>query len=872
MLDAVETLTTAIDKSSDSQEVYRLSDLLVDICTRTFQHQCLLRYGPRYVEAMKAIYPPPVAAPKAAYVIVSERLLAGDTSWIEANVGEDFALKAADPVGNPAFAARLYILNARLHLRLGHYDKALDDVSRGLAAALRIDPQTDRYDIAVTLTELVGILVESHDSVRALRWLDITGRFIEATLSKDEFEFARFLYVKQSLVSHFADPALYTRAVADGRESVAHLQLPADQKEYWLADDASTEAAIAAVGGRFDEAREALRTNPLTSRKSEILDRGAFANSEELLYALVETFVELLANRAHDQRWSPLFAREPEWPMGAPEAGMIAAYRKFGIGFLELAADRTRARGLISDAANAWLNAFEQSYGASVSSFPLPNFVDRIAFGLVLALQVRSHAVEGELLIRAVELLNRNPRYALSDALAVLSAQKTEDGRRAIHSALRLADQRSEWEAGKLQDLVARIAAGGPFEGPDARAQSAAARDSLGRRAQLPSLAELQSALGNDEALVSYAVGAFGGIKLCVRHAGLWTAPISVEPAQLRVDVKLLTAALTAEYAPSDANDSQYPVASAVRLYHLYFDDLAGCLAEVRHLIFVPPADMAGVPLAALLKEPPPRSASGFDLGAAQWLFLDFDTSYVTSIQNFLSARRLAAQPPGGRMLLGVGDPRLGAVNAAPLANLRDLPETAFELKAIERLLPGDRVDILLGRNATEAAFRAMPLEDYQIIQFATHGLIRGDVPGLSQAALVLTPVKREDSRNDGLLTATEIADLNLRARLVVLSACNTANFDLSLLASQVQGLTTAFAVSGVPTTIASLWPVESATSQRLMIAFYTHLRDGSHTVAAALRQAMTDVLRKAPSPAYRHPRFWAPFITLGDGGTRVER
>ncbi len=105
-----------------------------------------------------------------------------------------------------------------------------------------------------------------------------------------------------------------------------------------------------------------------------------------------------------------------------------------------------------------------------------------------------------------------------------------------------------------------------------------------------------------------------------------------------------------------------------------------------------------------------------------------------------------------------------------------------------------------------------------------------------------------------------------------MLSACNTANFDLSLLASQVQGLTTAFAVSGVPTTIASLWPVESATSQRLMIAFYTHLREGPHTVAAVLRQAMTDVLHKAPSPAYRHPRFWAPFIALGDGGTRIER
>ena len=389
-------------------------------------------------------------------------------------------------------------------------------------------------------------------------------------------------------------------------------------------------------------------------------------------------------------------------------------------------------------------------------------------------------------------------------------------------------------------------------------------------RPKLPSLAELRAALRDDEALLDYSSGSFGGIKLCVRRTGLWTAPIAVVPTQLRIDVKLLTAALTSDNAPSEVNDSQYPAQSAVRLYHLYFDGLSDCMAGVRHLIVVSPVDMAGVPLAALLKEMPPRSANGLDLGAAKWLFLDFDISYVTSIQNFLSARRLSQRPPGRLLLLGIGDPRLGAVNDAALGHLRDLPETAVELTAIGRLLAGDRVDILLGHKATEQALRAMPLGDYQIIQFATHGLIRGDIPGLSEAALVLTPVSA-DSANDGLLTATEIANLSLGARLVVLSACNTANFDLSLLATHVQGLATAFAVSGVPTTIASLWPVESSTGERLMVSFYTHLRAGPHTIAAALREAMADTLHHAPSRAFQHPRFWAPFIALGDGGTMIE-
>lgn len=891
VVDAVDSLTKALAETPDSQDQYKLADVLMDVCTRTYHYQCLAQSGPRFVEIARTLNEPRLTGPKIADVVISERLLAGDVGWIEANAGDDFSLKFADSIGDPAFAARLYILNARLDLALGRDDTALDYVSRAFAALLHINTATDRYDIAVTLTELIDLLDEGHDTVRAFRWFDITGRFIEATLSKDEFEYARFLAVKQALTSHFGDADAYDKATDEVAARVTRLQLPADQKEYWLADTAATKAAIAAVAGKFDAARRALADDPLAARKPEMLRRGRFANREELLYALVETFVDVLANRRPDGHWLPLFAQDPTWPMGAGEVPVTAAYRTFATGLLELATDKARGRAAIVDAARMWLDTFERNSHAAPSAFPLPSFVDRIAFGLLFALQTHGVTIDGDLLVRAMELLNRNPRYALSDTLAALSAQPTEDGRRLIHSALRLEDQQANWQAAKLKDLVARIAAGAPFDprnlGPQmtmagfvhaAQRLSAAvggATETSAPRPELPSLAALQAALRGDEALLGYAVGSFGGIKICVRHDGLWTAPIVANPQQLRIDVKLLTAALTSEDPPSAVNDAQYPVASAVRLYHLYFDGLAGCTAGVHQLVFIPPADMAGVPLAALLKDVPPRLGDGYDLGAAPWLFLDFDISYVTSIQNFIAARRLAARPAGPWMMLGVGDPRLHAadgqvVNKA-LADLDELPDTATELSAIAKVLTGEHVDLLLGKNATEEDVRARPLGDYQIIEFATHGLIRGDVPGLSQAALVLTPANSADGFNDGLLTATEIANLTLHARVAVLSACNTANFDLGLLASQVQGLTTAFAVAGVPTTIASLWPVESGTSERLMVRFYTHLKPGAASVADALRQAMIDTLHNAPSPAFRHPRFWAPFIALGDGGTRLD-
>jgi hypothetical protein len=192
---------------------------------------------------------------------------------------------------------------------------------------------------------------------------------------------------------------------------------------------------------------------------------------------------------------------------------------------------------------------------------------------------------------------------------------------------------------------------------------------------------------------------------------------------------------------------------------------------------------------------------------------------------------------------------------------------------AVARLFNDDGAETLLGAAATEERFRALPLDQYQMLQFATHGLVRGDVPGLVEPALVLTPVDMDDAFNDGLLGATEIANLDLNARLVVLSACNTANVDLAAFGAQAQGLTTAFAVAGVPTTIASLWPVESTTSKRIMVQFYKHLlAPTAPAVAEAMRQSLADAIASAPSAAFRHPRFWAPFIVMGDGASKLDR
>ena len=115
----------------------------------------------------------------------------------------------------------------------------------------------------------------------------------------------------------------------------------------------------------------------------------------------------------------------------------------------------------------------------------------------------------------------------------------------------------------------------------------------------------------------------------------------------------------------------------------------------------------------------------------------------------------------------GVDRSRLGQA-------LPQLPDTADELKAVALKLGAPSADIHLGRDASETTVKRAPLADYRIVYFATHGLVAGDIKGLAEPSLALTIPPQASVDDDGLLTASEVAQLKLNADWVVLSACNT--------------------------------------------------------------------------------------------------
>ena len=191
-----------------------------------------------------------------------------------------------------------------------------------------------------------------------------------------------------------------------------------------------------------------------------------------------------------------------------------------------------------------------------------------------------------------------------------------------------------------------------------------------------------------------------------------------------------------------------------------------------------------------------PRSPAGYREVA--WLSRRYATTVLPAASSLTALRLFARKTPGSRPFLGVGDPLLegdagadvgleellgeedgSGVDPARLRRLARLPDSADELEQIARLLEvAPEESLYLGARASESTVRALPLAEYRIISFATHGLLTDELDGLTEPALVFTPPDLPSETDDALLTASEAAELDLNASLVILSACNTAASD----------------------------------------------------------------------------------------------
>ena len=156
-----------------------------------------------------------------------------------------------------------------------------------------------------------------------------------------------------------------------------------------------------------------------------------------------------------------------------------------------------------------------------------------------------------------------------------------------------------------------------------------------------------------------------------------------------------------------------------------------------------------------------------------------------------------ARTPSSGRALTSTA-----ACSAKPLPRL---PETATELQSVARNLGAPPGSIHLRQDASETTVKRATLTDYRVVYFATHGLVAGEIKGLAEPSVALTLPKQPSDLDDGLLTASELAQLRLNADWVVLSACNTISGDKPG-AEALSGLARAFFYAGARTLLVSHW------------------------------------------------------------------
>jgi CHAT domain-containing protein len=192
---------------------------------------------------------------------------------------------------------------------------------------------------------------------------------------------------------------------------------------------------------------------------------------------------------------------------------------------------------------------------------------------------------------------------------------------------------------------------------------------------------------------------------------------------------------------------------------------------------------------------------------------------------------------------------------------LYDLPQTREEVITASNIVGKESV-LLLGRSATETAFKAQPLEDFKIVHIAAHGFADSQFPERSGLILGVDPV----SHDDGLLQVREITHLRFNADLVTLSACDTGVGKLEG-EEGVTNLAEAFLVSGAKSVVVSLWSADDTYTLELMKRFYTHIAEGEDK-AIALRQAKLDLLAKFGREV--PPYYWGAFVLVGEGGSPV--
>jgi CHAT domain-containing protein len=389
------------------------------------------------------------------------------------------------------------------------------------------------------------------------------------------------------------------------------------------------------------------------------------------------------------------------------------------------------------------------------------------------------------------------------------------------------------------------------------------------------SVAGAQKMLAADEALLVYLVTDQATWLWVLRSDNVALRRIGIGAQALSEEVSALRSYLDPIY---NLDLRPYPAFRAYTLYQEIIGPAASLLTGIHHLLIVPDGGLQSLPISALVTRALPHDpATITDHRNVAWVARDYASTVLPSVGTLRALREYAAAGHAPKPFVGIGDPVLGkmplpvntiselfrgaAIAENAVRGLPRLPETANELRVAARELGATDHDLYLGPRASEPVLRAAGLDQYRIVEFATHGLASGSLRGLAEPALVLTPPEQPTPDNNGLLTLSKIVTLKLNADLVVLSACDTD-------AGAPSSLATGFFYAGARSVLAAKWALASRAAVALTTRIFAEVgKDANIGRAEALRRAEMSMLDPANPPEFAHPMMWAPFVLAGEGG-----
>ena len=176
------------------------------------------------------------------------------------------------------------------------------------------------------------------------------------------------------------------------------------------------------------------------------------------------------------------------------------------------------------------------------------------------------------------------------------------------------------------------------------------------------------------------------------------------------------------------------------------------------------------------------------------------------------------------------------------------------EVEMISELIGGD---VYIDNEASEANFKKNAC-DYDILHLAMHTIIDDTNPMYSKMVFTQT----NDSIEDGFLNTFELYNMNLNARMAVLSSCNSGSGILHR-GEGVLSMARGFVYSGCPSIIMTLWSVEDNSGVKLMTSFYSYLLKGNNK-SNSLKKSKIEFIKNSDQ-LKSHPYFWSGYVVIGN-------